>query len=130
MKIYTLILVLLMSEFALAGGDSGGTIFNPALAQFAPNDLLINLNINGTNIPGFLRTRTDTPLTHNFSNMSPLIVHSLKYAGETNNSVLLMLNGQDAAVEVMDSEIQYSNELFEGIRTAVRSQQWTQIPKN
>jgi hypothetical protein len=140
MKTLILISSVIFGSSCFAGNDTGGTVFSNLMAQSFIQAPQINLFINGDAVTGF-RTKlaqsdldvTTTPSVPTFRDVTvptSLNVFNLKYAGETNQSVFLMLNNQDAAVEIMDSEIQLSDDLMEALRAAAETQQWIQIPKN
>lgn len=57
----------------------------------------------------------------------PFDVYNFKYAGETQNSVYLILNDESLAVEIKDSEIMMSNSLNDAIKAAVENQNWISV---
>lgn len=137
MKYIFAFLIQLSGVYCFAGNDSGGTIFSNVTQMYAQNPY-VNLNINGFGVPAYrmigegvsdtVFTNPTTPIRE-LSDTTSLNVFNLKYLGETNNSVVLMLNNNATSVEIMDYDIERSPELVDALRAAIQSQDWANIKR-
>lgn len=126
--------LMLIFIFAYTGSAySGGSDTKPSFLMHAISGHELSLMINNEIITGSFATidgGSDTITKPSFRSMDggvqtmPVIINSMKYAGESDASIFLNLNDSSLTVEIMDSEIYKSQDLIDVINEAARSQSW------
>lgn len=134
MKICILLSIVFSSHFAFSGNDAGGTIIKQMQAMTAlnPGENLV-LDFNGNKFTALSLvydggietfTKSTRKSSETLAVSKELNVLNMKYLGETNESVFLMLNNADLAVEIKDTEIYKSEAFMNAIKASVESQDW------